>query len=410
MSSQAPTQRSDAGIQSDPTPSYPVNYKPNENYPNNQAQYPSNPPENQRVVFQVVKNPQSSNKPIPYTQDPYQEPFDKMLSKDKQTLFDEHKDPEILKLMESMGGPENFCTHYRISPAEFEKLFPHLAYKGQEPQQQVQQSEVANSGPIYYQPQPVSFNPAHPQAQVVQPQPQTQTQTYSPQPMPAMTQQPVQQVPPRNQPIQHVNVLPPPRKSQQAYANPSYSVAPKVISNSPYRPTPQQAQIYRPQPQIIARTVQQVQPQTQPVSYFTNPTTTNRVQLTHSPIQRTAGYTPQLKTFQSSPPRSFLPPQQVVRHTNTNYLSQTNHTRTPTTTYNTIVTHPQINPTPSYYTPSRTLVSPTAQTKTVISNGPAQNLNKVQINGAPPLQQVNNGPTTPKTKPRIITTNSVEKA
>jgi hypothetical protein len=44
-------------------------------------------------------------------------------------LFDEHKDPEILKLMDSMGGPENFCTHYRISPAEFAKLFPHLAHK-----------------------------------------------------------------------------------------------------------------------------------------------------------------------------------------------------------------------------------------------------------------------------------------
>jgi hypothetical protein len=81
-------------------------------------------------------------------------------------LFDEHKDPEILKLMESMGGPENFCTHYRINPEECSKLFPHLAYKGANGKQPViaHQSEVVNSGPIYYHPQPVSYNPAHPQA------------------------------------------------------------------------------------------------------------------------------------------------------------------------------------------------------------------------------------------------------
>jgi len=42
------------------------------------AQYP--PSNTQpRVVFPVVKNPHSSNKPIPYSQDPYQEPFDEML-------------------------------------------------------------------------------------------------------------------------------------------------------------------------------------------------------------------------------------------------------------------------------------------------------------------------------------------
>lgn len=53
-----------------------------------------------------------------------------MLAKDKQTLFDEHKDPEIKELINAMGGPENFCTHYRINPEEFYKLFPEMADKG----------------------------------------------------------------------------------------------------------------------------------------------------------------------------------------------------------------------------------------------------------------------------------------
>lgn len=38
---------------------------------------------NERVVFPVIKNPQTQQKPIPYSQDPYQEPYDNMLAKQK---------------------------------------------------------------------------------------------------------------------------------------------------------------------------------------------------------------------------------------------------------------------------------------------------------------------------------------
>jgi hypothetical protein len=52
-----------------------------------------------------------------------------MLAKDKQTLFDQHKDPEIKKLIQAMGGPDNFCTHFRITPAEFYNVYPEMANK-----------------------------------------------------------------------------------------------------------------------------------------------------------------------------------------------------------------------------------------------------------------------------------------
>jgi hypothetical protein len=82
-----------------------------------------------KAVFPVIKNPVAQNKPIPYTVDPYQAPFDSMLAKDKQTLFDQHSDPEIKKLMKSMGGPDNFINHFRITPAEFYNVYPEMANK-----------------------------------------------------------------------------------------------------------------------------------------------------------------------------------------------------------------------------------------------------------------------------------------
>jgi hypothetical protein len=61
-----------------------------------------------------------------------------------------------------MGGPENFCTHYRINAEEFYKLFPEMADKNGVGH--IQRSEVIHTGPVYYQPQPVQYNPTHPQA------------------------------------------------------------------------------------------------------------------------------------------------------------------------------------------------------------------------------------------------------
>jgi hypothetical protein len=39
--------------------------------------------DNKKAVFPVIKNPSGSAKPIPYSLDPYQQPYEKQLGKDK---------------------------------------------------------------------------------------------------------------------------------------------------------------------------------------------------------------------------------------------------------------------------------------------------------------------------------------
>lgn len=86
----------------------------------------------QPAVFKVIKNPPGQypkSQTVPYNQDPYQEQYDKMLSMNKQELFDNYTDDEIKKLMDSMGGVDNFVEHFRISNGEFEELFPEMKKK-----------------------------------------------------------------------------------------------------------------------------------------------------------------------------------------------------------------------------------------------------------------------------------------
>jgi hypothetical protein len=118
-----------------------------------------------RVVFPVIRNTQpTQQKPIPYSQDPYQEKYDTNLDKPKQTLFDSNPDPEIKRLIDAMGGPENFATHYRISPAELYRLYPEYADKraaapvAVQPQPQVVQQPMVIQpvAPMY----PVARQPA----------------------------------------------------------------------------------------------------------------------------------------------------------------------------------------------------------------------------------------------------------
>jgi hypothetical protein len=75
-----------------------------------------------------------------------------MLAKDKQALFDQHSDPEIKKLMKSMGGPDNFINHFRITPAEFYNVYPEMANKKGMPVQQNAMPPPVNQQPTYYQP------------------------------------------------------------------------------------------------------------------------------------------------------------------------------------------------------------------------------------------------------------------
>lgn len=338
-----------------------------------------NPGENTKAVFPVIKNPVANIKPIPYTQDPYQEPYDKMLAKDKQALYDQHKETDIQKLVQAMGGPDNYCNHFNITPAEFYSLYPDMRDKKNVSRQPQLAKNQINSGPIYYQPQPVTYNPGYSQVLESQrvpqypQQPQYQRQIISRPPENQNLQ------PQRSQEFLQVNALPPPRKSEQPYVSPSYPVGPNIISNTPQRqPTPTQP-ISQPQTPImnykpalnITQTVSVPSPiKSQPIEYRPAPVPTQQHSNPVRYIQTTnmVNYQPQIHTFQSSPPRNFPQSPSFDSHsqgqsgqqrvplmsttTTTNYISPN---RQPANYSN---TNPNIQQPPtnmSYYSPTRPL-------------------------------------------------------
>lgn len=64
-----------------------------------------------------------------------------------------------------MGGPQNFCSHFRITPNQFRKLYPEAGIRHESNQPSRMQKKInpnqllVDDGPILYKPNPVSYNP-----------------------------------------------------------------------------------------------------------------------------------------------------------------------------------------------------------------------------------------------------------
>lgn len=85
------------------------------------------------AIFKVIKNPPSSTgipsqNEIYYNEknNAFQPEYDDMLDMNKRELFENFNDEKIKKLISSMGGIENFTTHFQLSNGEFDDLFPEL--------------------------------------------------------------------------------------------------------------------------------------------------------------------------------------------------------------------------------------------------------------------------------------------
>ena len=99
---------------------------------------PYNPYTAEKAVFPVIKNAvdPNSTKPIPYSSDPYQSEYDRMLGLTKQELFEQEPKNKIMDLIKAMGGIDNFVRHYKLSNGEFEEAFPEMRRVKKKPPQQ----------------------------------------------------------------------------------------------------------------------------------------------------------------------------------------------------------------------------------------------------------------------------------
>ena len=81
-----------------------------------------------RAVFPVIKNPTLQGKEdIPTYINPTFENsrYDQLLAMTKGTLLNYLNREEVPKLVEAMGGPENFVSHYGYSQTEYFDLVGH---------------------------------------------------------------------------------------------------------------------------------------------------------------------------------------------------------------------------------------------------------------------------------------------